>query len=699
MMTERTRELWIRFLENGELSFTEERELSEALLNDEGLKRELLTDIEIDGFLHAIGVHSHEEEEFTRSFFERLSAECDGSRFIKKVESKIEEDGKVAGATNTARTGPQGGTLPARGGPQTPAKRSAPSTRRFTRRQVSEQHPSWWVPTLVAAGVLVAVLVFFTSSSSGPDPASGHRAKDARARASRELELRKQSEAESLERERARTEAETKRREAEAHLREIEEKRRVLTQAKPEPLEAPLVREKREKEIGELKHDQERIEQELKDAARLAKRTDPPALAEPSQKEKPSSPPAAPTIKQEGTTQAALARLEEVAGEAFLVTKEGKSALASGANILGQHGLLTGGGVSRIVLRFPDKTRVDLGADTRLTDVNADAGMRLSLTQGTLRAVVAKQPKDQPMVITTPHGQAKVVGTTLRLYVDPDPNKKGTRLEVEEGKVELKNLSGKTVLVESGHYAVAALSIECVARPVRAKEGLQALYFFDEGRGTTVHDVSGIAPALDLEVEDVSAIRWLPERLEVRSSTLIASVGQATKIIQACKNTNELTVEAWIRPGNATQNGPARIVSLSVDTGSRNFTLAQGGDTPSPQAAYSLRLRTTPDTLNGTPALGVPELMNTKLSHVVFTRDASAIERGYVDGVMRVIATRPGTLSDWDETYRLALANEFTHDRTWLGEFYLVAIYNRALSPEEVLQNFQVRLFQAKKNR
>jgi hypothetical protein len=36
----------------------------------------------------------------------------------------------------------------------------------------------------------------------------------------------------------------------------------------------------------------------------------------------------------------------------------------------------------------------------------------------------------------------------------------------------------------------------------------------------------------------------------------------------------------------------------------------------------------------------------------------------------------------------MALANELTEDRAWLGEFYLLAIYDRALSNVEVDQNF-----------
>jgi hypothetical protein len=65
---------------------------------------------------------------------------------------------------------------------------------------------------------------------------------------------------------------------------------------------------------------------------------------------------------------------------------------------------------------------------------------------------------------------------------------------------------------------------------------------------------------------------------------------------------------------------------------------------------------------------------------VVCTRDASGVVRIYLDGVER--ASRA-------VGYRLALANELTGDRPWLGEFHLVAIYDRALSQAEVSQNFE----------
>jgi hypothetical protein len=110
------------------------------------------------------------------------------------------------------------------------------------------------------------------------------------------------------------------------------------------------------------------------------------------------------------------------------------------------------------VLSYPDRTRVELEGDTLVRELlprEPGKGLRVAVDKGAVRAEVAKQPAGQPMLFETPHGEAKVVGTILRVQVDADP-KKGTRLDVEEGKVELRNAAGRSVVVEAGHTAVAA---------------------------------------------------------------------------------------------------------------------------------------------------------------------------------------------------------------------------------------------------
>jgi hypothetical protein len=210
--------------------------------------------------------------------------------------------------------------------------------------------------------------------------------------------------------------------------------------------------------------DKERIEQELRDAVARPK---PPAPApkEENAREPEPTPPRPPDVKPPLPSQTmgpVVANVETVEGEAFFTFKKTRVPVSAGASLSAGQGLETGGAAARVVLVFPDKTRVELGPETVMEEVKTTGGKQIALTRGTVRAEVVKQPKDQPLIFTTPHGEAKVVGTTLRLVVDPDA-KKGTRLEVEEGKVELRNLAKKMVLVETGHYAVAAAGATPVA--------------------------------------------------------------------------------------------------------------------------------------------------------------------------------------------------------------------------------------------
>ena len=78
-----------------------------------------------------------------------------------------------------------------------------------------------------------------------------------------------------------------------------------------------------------------------------------------------------------------------------------------------------------------------------------------------------------------------------------------------------------------------------------------------------------------------------------------------------------------------------------------------------------------------------------EVSHVVFTRDQAGNVKFYLNGADST--ARPpitGSFDNWDGSSKFALANELTGDRPWLGELYLVAIYSRALSKEEVQRNY-----------
>ncbi len=132
---------------------------------------------------------------------------------------------------------------------------------------------------------------------------------------------------------------------------------------------------------------------------------------------------------------------------------------------------------------------------------------------------------------------------------------------------------------------------------------------------------------------------------------------------------------------------------MSRNTEHRNFALGQGSRLETPTADHArfvARLRTTEKDRNGEPAIYSPaQTAVPDLTHVVFTRSRDGTERLYVDGILRSQEVRGGDFSNWDGTFRLALGNEFTRNRTWEGVYHLVAIYSRSLSKTEVLDNFR----------
>jgi hypothetical protein len=245
-------------------------------------------------------------------------------------------------------------------------------------------------------------------------------------------------------------------------------------------------------------------------------------------------------------------------------------------------------------------------------------------------------------------------------------------------------------LAEFDHDVSLTLGIRLGRRVV---DGLQVLYTFEERSGNTVHDVSGVGTPLNLTIQNPAATKWVSGGLAINSPTILTSAGAATKAIAACRATQEITIEAWIKPTattNVNSGFPGPIVTLSKEASNCNITLQQGLWQQPRADFYTTRLRTTATNKDGEPPLSTSTgSLTTKLSHVVYTRDVWGVGKIYVDGVEQGSVTVGGDFSNWDESYRLMLASELTGTRPWLGEYHLVAVYDRALSATEVDQNFK----------
>ena len=218
----------------------------------------------------------------------------------------------------------------------------------------------------------------------------------------------------------------------------------------------------------------------------------------------------------------------------------------------------------------------------------------------------------------------------------------------------------------------------------RSGDGLVVLYDFRLAKGSIVKDRSGVGKPLDLKIENPKNVRRTKGTLEVRGKTLIRSDKPAAKVFNAVRRSGEITIEAWVRPANAKQDGPARMVTLSGGSSERNFTLGQEGD------KVDVRLRTTKTSGNGIPSLNSPgRSLAPRLTHIVYTRNRGGRARLFLNGKQQAEKRVPGAMANWNGKYRLALANEFSSERPWLGTFHLVAIYSRDLSVGEVAQHFK----------
>ncbi len=81
-----------------------------------------------------------------------------------------------------------------------------------------------------------------------------------------------------------------------------------------------------------------------------------------------------------------------------------------------------------------------------------------------------------------------------------------------------------------------------------------------------------------------------------------------------------------------------------------------------------------------------------KLTHFVFTHSQNGTVKLYVDNKIVIQDTVDGDFSTWDDTYKLFVGSDYGTFRYWLGTFYYTAIYSKALTEEEINQNYFVRI-------
>ncbi len=224
----------------------------------------------------------------------------------------------------------------------------------------------------------------------------------------------------------------------------------------------------------------------------------------------------------------------------------------------------------------------------------------------------------------------------------------------------------------------------------RHESDVIALYEFKTGQGGIAYDTSGESPALNLSLSvDVDWVGGWGLRFNGDTAKAQGQVAASSKLAEAIKRSGEYSIEAWVVPGNVTQDDSARIVSYSANNSQRNFTLGQT------LYSYDFLHRSSTTDVNGMPAFSTDnesEVLQATLQHVVATYDVEHGRRIYVNGelIPGDDTAEPGSLNDWDESFVLVLGNETSNERPWQGVIRMLAIHDRALTAEQVEQNFDV---------
>jgi hypothetical protein len=180
---------------------------------------------------------------------------------------------------------------------------------------------------------------------------------------------------------------------------------------------------------------------------------------------------------------------------------------------------------------------------------------------------------------------------------------------------------------------------------------------------------------------EATPFEWLDGAVHIRTGAALEEREKTAAVRLALMKSGSMSLEAVVQTDSLPQSGPARIISYSCNPYYRNFTLGQEG------AALEFRLRTSETDPNGLyPCLVVPNVfVPNRMQHLVVVYDG-AKTKCYVDGVLRPEQVDlQGDFSGWGRGQILMVGDEPAGDRPWNGLIRRFSIYDRALTPLEVV--------------
>lgn len=378
-----------------------------------------------------------------------------------------------------------------------------------------------------------------------------------------------------------------------------------------------------------------------------------------------------------------IAHLEATTGQVRVISQQ-RAEEPAGTNKIRPGDRLETSAESTAAIRYLDGTTVLIQANSSIAFPPHELGRdqkQISLEHGRLAADVAPQPSGSPMLFTSPDAQAEVLGTKLTLTVHDHE----TLLNVTEGRVRLTRATDqKSVVVAAGEIGVAGPKTLLKAPESWPSNRRGLLFLFEtNGRPNQVQSItSGMNRSYTVRPRGRAHLNHNGAIVLTGGAFLANDVDG--EILEECRRTNQLSVEATIIPSSAKQRGPARIVTFSTDISQRDFTLGQQGD------QLIARIRTPQTGANGVgdteTGMPVATLTPGQVNHVIVSYKPGQLVC-YLNG-KQIFETDQiqGDFRDWSAQH-LLFGDEYGGQRDWSGTLEGVAIYNRFIGSEEAAQN------------
>lgn len=379
----------------------------------------------------------------------------------------------------------------------------------------------------------------------------------------------------------------------------------------------------------------------------------------------------------------AVAKLEVIEGDVRVIRQNRENKLREASGLYPGDRLLSSPN-SAASIRYPDGTMVSIDAETSIALAHghsAGTQKRVMIERGRLSADVAPQPSGLPMIFTSPDAQAEVLGTKLTLFLEG----RETHLKVAVGRVRLTRSSDrKSVVVSqneigvSGPYTLAKAPSSWPSN----REGLIFLFETNDRPNQVRSTTSGMNRSYTVRPRGRAHLNHDGAMVLTKGAFLANDVDG--EILAACRQTNQLSVEATISPSKENQTGPARIVTFSTDVNQRDFTLGQEGD------KLIVRIRTPQTGRNGVgnTETGIPVagLVPGAPNHIIVSYQPGRLVC-YLNGKQVYESDQiQGDFRDWSAQH-LLFGDEYGGRRDWAGTLEGVAIYNRFIGPEEAASN------------